>query len=116
AMLNALEARARRLGYTELHLDTTVQQVPAQRLYEKNGYALVRESTLGDFHVRFYEKKLSTGTNTHEKCRARFPTTVRQLARELLGDIGRTDSDVEDLHDKSYQIIRKLTIEEERLV
>ena len=41
---------------------------------------------------------------------------VRQLARELLADVGRHDSDVEDVQDKSYQIIRKLTIEEERIV
>jgi hypothetical protein len=41
---------------------------------------------------------------------------VRQLARELLTDVGRPDSDFEDVQDKSYQIIRKLTIEEERIV
>jgi hypothetical protein len=41
---------------------------------------------------------------------------ARQLARELLENVGRPDSDVEDLQDKSYQIVRKLTIEEERLV
>jgi ribosomal protein S18 acetylase RimI-like enzyme len=58
AILNTLEHRARELGYTELHLDTTVQQTAAQRLYEKNRYALVREGTLGGFNVRFYEKKL----------------------------------------------------------
>ena len=39
-----------------------------------------------------------------------------QLARELLDDVGRPDSDFEDVQDKSYQIIRQLTIEEERLV
>jgi hypothetical protein len=41
---------------------------------------------------------------------------VRQLARELLADVVRPDSDVEDAQDKSYQIIRQLTIEEERFV
>jgi hypothetical protein len=40
---------------------------------------------------------------------------VRQLARELLEDVGWPDSDVENV-DKSSQIVRKLTIEEERLV
>jgi len=40
---------------------------------------------------------------------------VRQLARELLQDVGRPDSDIEDVQDKSYRIIRQLTIEEERL-
>ena len=39
-----------------------------------------------------------------------------QLARELLNDVGGPDSDFEDVQDKSYQIIRQLTIEEERLV
>jgi hypothetical protein len=39
---------------------------------------------------------------------------VRQRARELLDDVGRPDSDFEDIQDKSYQIIRQLTIEEER--
>jgi len=56
--LSTLEERARRLGYIELHLDTTIQQIPAQRLYEKNGYTLVREGTVGGFFTRFYEKKL----------------------------------------------------------
>jgi hypothetical protein len=41
---------------------------------------------------------------------------VRQIARELLDDVGRPDSDCEDVQDKSYQIVRQLTIEEERLV
>src|SRR5262245_28376406 len=59
-MLNALEERADRLGYTELHLDTTVQQTAAQRLYEKNEYVLIREGTLGKFSVLFYEKKLKS--------------------------------------------------------
>jgi hypothetical protein len=31
---------------------------------------------------------------------------VRQLAHELLDDVGRPDSDFEDRQDKSYQIIR----------
>src|SRR4051812_12525926 len=42
--------------------------------------------------------------------------TVRQLARELLHDVGRPDSDLEEVQDKCYQISRPLTIEEERLV
>ena len=37
---------------------------------------------------------------------------MRQLARELLDDVGRPDSDLEDVQDKSYQIIRQVTIEE----
>jgi hypothetical protein len=41
---------------------------------------------------------------------------MRQLARELLDNVGRPDSDFEEVQDKSFQIIRPLTIEEERLV
>ncbi|GCE07233.1 GNAT family N-acetyltransferase [Dictyobacter aurantiacus] len=37
-VLAALEAHARALGYQTLHLDTSILQLPAQRLYEKNGY------------------------------------------------------------------------------
>jgi len=37
-ILNELEARARALGYHTLHLDTSILQIPAQKLYEKNGY------------------------------------------------------------------------------
>jgi GNAT superfamily N-acetyltransferase len=38
AMLDALHCRAAGLGYSTLHLDTTVQQRVARRLYLKNGY------------------------------------------------------------------------------
>lgn len=37
-ILDELEAHARALGYQTLHLDTSTLQVPAQKLYEKNGY------------------------------------------------------------------------------
>jgi N-acetylglutamate synthase-like GNAT family acetyltransferase len=37
-ILTELEARARALGYRTLHLDTSIVQVPAQKLYAKNGY------------------------------------------------------------------------------
>jgi hypothetical protein len=40
---------------------------------------------------------------------------VRQLARELLDAVGPADSDLEDVQEKSYQILRQFTIEEERL-
>ena len=41
---------------------------------------------------------------------------VRQLARKLLDDVGRPHSDLGDVLDNRYQIIRALTVEEERLV
>jgi ribosomal protein S18 acetylase RimI-like enzyme len=37
-ILDELEARARSLGYRTLHLDTSTLQIPAQKLYEKNGF------------------------------------------------------------------------------
>ncbi|HEY7127345.1 MAG TPA: GNAT family N-acetyltransferase [Ktedonobacterales bacterium] len=37
-ILEALEARARTLGYRVLHLDTSILQLPAQKLYEKHGF------------------------------------------------------------------------------
>jgi hypothetical protein len=51
-----------------------------------------------------------------EELRPSQRETVRRLPRELLDDVGRPDSDFEDVQDKSYQIIRQLTIEEERFV
>ncbi len=37
-MLDELETRAGAMGYTKLHLDTSVVQVAAQKLYMKNGF------------------------------------------------------------------------------
>ena len=37
-MLDELEIRALALGYAKLHLDTSVKQVVAQKLYMKNGF------------------------------------------------------------------------------
>jgi len=57
-ILTELEARARALGYKTLHLDTGVIQVPAQKLYEKNGYQRVGTDRFGDVDVIYYEKNL----------------------------------------------------------
>ncbi len=38
AILNALEARAREAGVQTLHLETTVQQMAARRLYQKHKF------------------------------------------------------------------------------
>jgi GNAT superfamily N-acetyltransferase len=57
-ILIELEARARALGYKTLHLDTGVVQVPAQKLYEKNGYRRVGTDRFGDVDVILYEKEL----------------------------------------------------------
>ena len=56
AILTALERRAVELGYTTLHLDTTVQQEAARHLYVKNGYGEVRHVRMGRFECIFYEK------------------------------------------------------------
>jgi ribosomal protein S18 acetylase RimI-like enzyme len=57
-ILSELEARARAMGYTTLHLDTSVLQVPAQKLYEKNGFHEVGRDTYSNLEVILYEKEL----------------------------------------------------------
>jgi ribosomal protein S18 acetylase RimI-like enzyme len=37
-ILDELEIRAKAMGYTKLHLDTSVVQIAAQKLYMKNGF------------------------------------------------------------------------------
>ena len=57
-VLARLEEQAIIQGYTVLHLDTTVQQVSAQRFYEKNGFAEVRRENWGKFICIIYEKTI----------------------------------------------------------
>ena len=66
-ILNELEARARALGYQTLHLDTSIIQIPARRLYEKNGFGevgrdifqqQVGQDTYQQLEVILYEKRL----------------------------------------------------------
>ena len=54
-LLDALHRRAAELGYATLHLDTTVQQTAARRLYEKNGYREVGRGPVGPFECVYYE-------------------------------------------------------------
>ena len=58
-ILTELEARAGDLGYRTLHLDTSVVQIPAQKLYEKNGYREVGRDMYGKLEVILYEKQLT---------------------------------------------------------
>jgi ribosomal protein S18 acetylase RimI-like enzyme len=58
-MLDELEVRARVLGYQTLHLDTSILQIPAQRLYEKNGFREVGRDSYQGLEVILYEKQLS---------------------------------------------------------
>ncbi len=58
-MYDTLEKKARELGYKTLHLDTTVNQTPAQRFYLKNGYTEVRREKEGyPIETIFYKKHL----------------------------------------------------------
>lgn len=57
-ILNELEARARALGYKTLHLDTSVVQKAAQKLYEKSGYREVGRDIYQNLAVILYEKHL----------------------------------------------------------
>jgi len=54
-LLDALHRRAAELGYATLHLDTTVHQTAARRLYERNGYREVGRGPIGPFECVFYE-------------------------------------------------------------
>ncbi len=56
-ILDLLQQRAVELGYSRLCLDTTVQQVAAQRLYQKNGFTEVGRR-VGPFESILYEKAL----------------------------------------------------------
>jgi len=69
-ILDELEAHARALGYQTLHLDTSILQLPAQRLYEKNGFREVGRDTYQQevgrdtyqqLEVILYEKQLPEG-------------------------------------------------------
>ncbi len=58
AILAELERRALELGYSTVHLDTTVQQTGAQHLYTQSGYTKLRQGTVGAFQCLFFEKQL----------------------------------------------------------
>ena len=69
AVLQRLEARAVELGYTALHLDTTVQQISAQKLYIHSGYAETGRDRFGSFDVILYEKSLTDHGQDNESGR-----------------------------------------------
>ncbi|WP_199618193.1 Cof-type HAD-IIB family hydrolase [Paenibacillus alkalitolerans] len=58
-ILNALEASAKSKGYKILLLDTTSNQVPAQKLFIKNGYIEKSRKLFGELEVIFYEKNIA---------------------------------------------------------
>ncbi|MBA2376914.1 MAG: GNAT family N-acetyltransferase [Actinomycetota bacterium] len=55
-MLSFLERRAVELGYSSLRLDTTVRQIAARRLCERNGYRESGRGRVGRFECVFMEK------------------------------------------------------------
>ncbi len=55
-LLDALHRRADDLGHETLHLDTTVGQTAARRLYEKNGYRETGRGRVGPFECLYYER------------------------------------------------------------
>ncbi len=57
-ILSELEVRARALSYQTLHLDTSILQIPAQKLYEKNGFREVGRDVYQGLEVILYEKHL----------------------------------------------------------
>lgn len=57
-MLLALEQRGRELGLKRLHLDTSVPQLPAQKLYVKHGYQEIGRGLIGTLEIIYYEKWL----------------------------------------------------------
>ena len=58
-ILNKLEKKAKKLGFKRLQLDTTINQVAAQKFYQKNSYIEIKRGRLGGFEIIYYEKKLS---------------------------------------------------------
>ena len=58
ALLKALEALARDLGYTVARLDTGAKQPGAQLLYERSGYASVRDYNDNPYASFWGEKPL----------------------------------------------------------
>ncbi|MEU8193544.1 GNAT family N-acetyltransferase [Microbispora amethystogenes] len=58
-MTEALEERARSLGYSTLRGDTTLRQVAALTLYRKSGWRELRREARGDNVVIYIEKQLS---------------------------------------------------------
>ncbi len=58
-ILDELEKRAAALGYTTLHLDTSVVQIAAQKLYTKNGYKEVGREMKKELECILFEKQIA---------------------------------------------------------
>ena len=64
-ILEHLEQRARELGYTHLHLDTTTGQLAAQALYCSHGYRETGRERRGPFELILLEKCLGPDEGHH---------------------------------------------------
>lgn len=58
AIYDRLEVTARELDYRKLILDTTVQQIAAQALYQKKGFVETGRTTIGGLECILFEKDL----------------------------------------------------------
>ncbi|MGE5507546.1 MAG: GNAT family N-acetyltransferase [Chitinophagales bacterium] len=65
-LLDRLEARARELGYSRLHLETSAAQAAALSLYRKNGYREIWRAPLRGSDCFFFEKDLGEADETGE--------------------------------------------------
>jgi len=70
AILQQVEARARRRGYRKFTLDTTVQQNAAQKFYEKCGYHRRGRGERGGFECILYDKEIDEGGDCLDWARA----------------------------------------------
>ena len=59
SILKELEARAGKLGYARIILDTTVQQVGAMALYRSAGYTEIGRATNHGLECVIFEKRLA---------------------------------------------------------
>lgn len=57
-ILQALEKRAKELGYVMLHVDTPIQLIAAQKLYMQQGFKETRRGILGSMETIFMKKAL----------------------------------------------------------
>lgn len=58
-LLEILEQKSKKHGFKKIILDTTIKQIAAQKMYEKNGYKEIRRETKGwPMKMIFYEKTL----------------------------------------------------------
>ncbi|MVP01826.1 GNAT family N-acetyltransferase [Paenibacillus lutrae] len=56
--LTILEELARSQGYSKLILDTSSKQLPAQKLFEQNGYKETHRKQFKELEIIFYQKNL----------------------------------------------------------